>query len=138
MTGASSKATTPNPKDLLGSAKVSLSCVPTVATAMEAHAMMDGATKYGPFNWRAHPVQARIYIDACKRHLDAWFEGEEVASDSGCHHLGHARACLGIILDAMNCGNLVDDRPVTEESAKVYRASIEKIHGQIKGRTRAT
>jgi hypothetical protein len=27
------------------------------------------------------------------------------------HHLGHARACLGIIIDAESIGALVDDRP---------------------------
>ena len=43
-------------------------------------------------------------------HLNAWAEGEEAAPDSGVHHLGHARACLGILLDAQETGNLIDDR----------------------------
>ena len=84
--------------------------VPPVAIAHESCAMLDGDLKYGFRNWRQNDVQARIYIDACKRHLDSWLEGEECADDSGVHHLGHARACLGILLDAQENGNLIDNR----------------------------
>lgn len=100
-----------NPKDLAGRAKVSLSKLPAVASAHAAHAMMDGAKKYDPYNWRKNRVLASIYIDAAQRHLLAWFEGEENAPDSEAHHLGHAIACCGILLDAQETGNLVDDRP---------------------------
>jgi hypothetical protein len=110
MPEAESKSSTTNPKDLMGNKKVPMSAVPPVAIAHEALAMLDGELKYGFRNWRAKSVVARIYIDACKRHLDSWLEGEETASDSGVHHLGHARACLGILLDAQSTGNLVDDR----------------------------
>jgi hypothetical protein len=105
------KTNKPNPKDLLGVKKVSITKFPATALAHGAHAMMDGARKYGPFNWRGNAVIASIYIDACMRHLTAWFDGEETASDSGVHHLGHAIACLGILLDAQETGNLIDDRP---------------------------
>lgn len=102
-----------NPKDKLGLTKVSLSKVPASAILVEALAMMDGAKKYNAFNWRSNKVIASIYIDACKRHLDLWFDSlEEVADDSKVPHLGHARACIGIIVDAQATGNLVDDRPL--------------------------
>jgi hypothetical protein len=117
-----------NPKDLIGVTKVSLTCVPAVAILHEAHAMMDGAEKYGPYNWRDNAVQARIYIDACKRHIDAWLEGEECASDSGAHHLGHARACLGILLDAQALGNLVDNRPPKSP----YPEVLARLNGAVK------
>lgn len=100
-----------NPTDILGSKKVSLSKLPPVALLHAAHAMMVGATKYGPYNWREKAVLAGIYVDACERHLNAWFDGEETATDSGVHHLGHAIACLAILLDAQETGHLVDDRP---------------------------
>lgn len=105
-----SKATTPNPKDLLGNKKVPMDAVSAVACAHEALAMLDGEIKYGYRNWRDKAVSARIYIAAAKRHIDAWSEGEEIAEDSKIHHLGHARACLGILLDAQENGNLIDDR----------------------------
>jgi Domain of unknown function (DUF5664) len=110
-----------NPKDRFGLTKVSLSKVPAVAIAHEAHAMMDGAGKYGAYNWREKAIIASIYIDACKRHLDAWFDARErCAPDSEVHHLGHARACLGIILDAEAVGNLIDDRPLPGMLTAVY------------------
>jgi hypothetical protein len=86
--------------------------------AHEACALLDGDLKYGFRNWRRKNVRARIYIDAALRHLQAWAEGEEIAEDSGVHHLGHARACLGVLLDAQACGALCDDR-APGEFAKV-------------------
>lgn len=38
-------------------------------------------------------------------------DGEDYALDSGCHHAAHAAACMGIVLDALATGNLIDDRP---------------------------
>ena len=99
-----------NPKDLLGDKKVSLGQISPAALVHESMAMMDGSWKYGYRNWREKKVQARIYIDAALRHIEAWAEGEELAEDSGVHHLGHARACLGILLDAQENGNLIDNR----------------------------
>jgi len=109
-TAAQSKATTTNPKDLQGSKKVPLGQVCPVAMAHEACAMLDGDLKYGYRNWREKNVVANIYIHAALRHLQSWAEKQEVAEDSGVHHLGHARACLGILLDAQANGNLIDDR----------------------------
>lgn len=131
LEGPKSNATTANPKDLLGAKKPMLSAVSAIACAHEAFAMMDGHYKYGPYNWRDKAVRARIYIDACKRHLDAWLEGEEEAQDSGAHHLGHARACLGILLDAQENGALVDDRPVNQKSRGVYQRVLDRIGERI-------
>ncbi len=100
-----------NPKDLQGVKKPPLHLVAPVSVLHEAMAMLDGAQKYGPFNWRDKRVVASIYVAAAKRHIDLWFEGEQVAQDSGVHHLGHAKACLGIILDAEAMDCLIDDRP---------------------------
>lgn len=112
-----SKALTGNPKDLFGARKVSLSKLPAVAVAHAAHAMMDGAGKYGAYNWRDKKVIASIYADAAKRHIDNWFEGQRAAKDSEVHHLGHAMACMAILLDAEATGNLIDDRPEGNEVA---------------------
>jgi hypothetical protein len=111
-----------NPKDLLGLAKVSLSKVPAAGLIHEALAMRDGAAKYGPYNWREKNVIASIYVDACLRHIFAWFDGEENAPDSGVHHLGHARACLGILLDAQETDSLSDDRPALGAAARLLKA----------------
>lgn len=128
-----------NPKDLLGTDKVPLSRIPPVAILHEGMAMGNGGDKYGSYNWRGNAVQADIYIDAALRHILAWFDGEEVASDSGVHHLGHARASLGILLDAQATGNLIDNRPKGGTAAKLldelnltrkaYRAKMKEPKG---------
>jgi len=125
------KALGQNPKDLLGVRKADLTKVPAIATAWESFAMMDGAGKYGAYNWRDNEVIASIYIAALLRHALAWFEGERCAEDSGCHHLGHARACLGILLDAEATGNLIDDRPVNESSLGALAKVFEEIASKI-------
>jgi hypothetical protein len=110
-----------NPKDLIGASKVPLSLVPAVAVSHAAHALADGRAKYGAYNWRQKKVQADIYVDACLRHIQRWFDGrEELAGDSRVHHLGHAIACLAILLDAQETGNLVDNRPAAGACAAVH------------------
>lgn len=109
-----------NPKDLLGIKKVQLNLVPASSTIYQALAMEDGAKKYGPYNWRDNKVIASIYIAAAMRHLQQWYdEREELASDSQKPHLGHALACIGIIVDAFETGNLVDDRPTPGAASRL-------------------
>jgi hypothetical protein len=126
-----------NPKDLLGAKKVSITKLPAVAILHGAHAMMNGAEKYGPYNWRGNAVIASIYIDAAMRHLLAYFEGEQEAPDSGVHHLGHVIACAAILLDAETTRNLVDDRPLKDY---VGAASIvlDDLNKKIKERQSST
>jgi hypothetical protein len=52
-----------------------------------------------------------IYLSAALRHILALIDGEDIAEDSGFRHEAHAAACLGILLDAKETGNLIDDRP---------------------------
>jgi 8-oxo-dGTP pyrophosphatase MutT (NUDIX family) len=101
-----------NPKDAFGSMKAPTHLVPAAGIIHESLAMRDGARKYDPYNWRGRAVVASIYISAADRHIKAWFDGEDYDPESGAHNLGHARACLGIVLDATETGNLKDDRPV--------------------------
>ena len=100
-----------NPKTIHGVKKAPLHLVPTTAVAAESLAFADGATKYDPYNWRQQNVSISVYYDACRRHLDAYWEREHDGADSGVSHLAHARACLAILIDAEECGTLNDDRP---------------------------
>ena len=100
-----------NPKDLIGSDKLPLHLWPSTATAMGCLGLLEGALKYGRSNYRVHGVRASIYFDACKRHLDAWMEGENL-SPEGVPHLANALACLAIIVDSQAAGKLTDDRNV--------------------------
>lgn len=104
---------TENPKDILGRAKIPFHLVPESATAIEAEVMRLGAEKYGAYNWRKTRVAASVYVSALRRHMSAWFDGENDDPESGLSHLAHARANLGIMLDALDIGTLEDDRPNT-------------------------
>lgn len=112
-----------NPKDKAGIKKPRLSLVSPHSILYEAMAMQNGAEKYGPYNWRGNAVRADIYVDACMRHLLQWFHGEETAQDSGVHHLAHAKGCLGILIDALETGNLIDNRPPIADVS----GTIEKL-----------
>ena len=105
------KAPYVNPKDLLGITKFPLHLIPPAAQVYESLAFLDGALKYGPYNWREKKVVASIYVAALLRHALAWYSREECALDSRAPHLGHIRACAGILADAEEQGCLVDDRP---------------------------
>lgn len=110
-----------NPKDKVGQTKPPLHLIPPAASIEEAMAMGLGAKKYGPYNWRAQSVLASVYVAACKRHIDSWFDGENIDPESAASHLAHARACLGILLDARACGTLIDDRPSPGRAAQLIK-----------------
>jgi hypothetical protein len=101
-----------NPKDAIGSNKLPLHLWPETATALGCLGLLDGALKYGRSNFREIGVRASIYVDAARRHLDFYFEGEDNDPDSGLPHLAHALACLAILVDAEAAGKLTDDRMV--------------------------
>lgn len=108
-----------NPKDKIGRTKPPLHLIPPTARVEEAMVMGLGAAKYGPYNWRQHSVAASVYIAAALRHIDSWFDGQDTDPESGCSHIAHARACMGIILDAKAVGKLVDDRPPAGKAAEM-------------------
>lgn len=101
----------PNPKDVLGSLKLPLSLVPQTAIAQCSLALLDGALKYGRWNWRKTPIRVSVYLDACRRHLAKFEAGVETDPDSGLPHLAHAMATIVILMDAIACGRFIDDRP---------------------------
>lgn len=131
-----------NPKDLIGATKPDLSLVTPAGLIYEALAMGVGSVNYGPFNWRNKKIQALVYIAALKRHVDMWVDGEEIDRDlencGACKakltddsimcpdhswkpHLGHAKACLGILIDALEGGTLIDNRPKPGSAARLIR-----------------
>ena len=111
-----------NPKDRIGADKPPLCLVPQSANILEAVVLALGARKYGSaYNWRNYPVQASIYVSAAMRHLAQWFDGQDDDPESGVSHLAHARACMGILLDAGATNHLVDDRPNPGASSELIR-----------------
>lgn len=125
-----------NPKTRVGGAnKVPLHLVPPVAIAHMAMGFADGGCKYQPYNWRAEPISASVYYGAALRHLTAWWDGEDVAEDSGVHHLAHAMCCLAMILDTEGSALLNDNRPPPgrmAEAMAVLAASLPEIRAGAK------
>lgn len=100
-----------NPKDIIGSDKLPLHLVPEAVEAYATLAFLEGALKYGRFNWRIAGVRFSIYLDALERHYKKLKAGEWEDQKTRVPHLASIIACAGIILDARVCGKLVDDRP---------------------------
>jgi hypothetical protein len=119
-----------NPKDAIGSVKLPLHLWPAGATAMGSLGLLEGMLKYGRTNWRATEVIASIYVTAAIGHIWAWFEGEEVTTDTGNPHLANALASLAILVDAQMTNTLIDDRNFNGDAN--YRALIEKLTPQVK------
>ena len=100
-----------NPKDAIGCTKPPTHFISKPVLYEIGNALLEGACKYGAHNWRVAGVRASVYDDAAKRHLDAWWEGEDIDPDSGMHHITKAIAGLIVIRDAMIFGMFKDDRP---------------------------
>lgn len=117
-----------NPKAAYGATKPDLALIPPVAELHEAMAFEDGARKYGAYNWRTNPVEAMTYVAAMKRHLGLWLDGQEYTSDTNVHNLGAIRACCGILLDCIEAGTLIDNRPPKAPSDAVQlRLKAQKV-----------
>lgn len=100
-----------NPKDSFGSAKLDMGLVPWTLMVCAARAFLEGALKYGRFNWRIAGVRSSIYHAALLRHVAKWWNGQDYDKQTRVHHLDNAIACLTILRDAELYGKLNDDRP---------------------------
>lgn len=101
-----------NPKTAFGAKKPGTAAIPPVAIIELGRAMHFGAVikGYGRFNWRDKSVTTSVYTDAIDRHMLAFRDGEDIASDSAVHHLAHVMACCAIVIDAIHTGKINDDR----------------------------
>lgn len=131
-----SKYPNANPKEAIGATKVPLHLVPPSARHYLALALEDGAGKYGAFNWRESGISMSTYVGAAGRHIDALWDGEDVAGDSLVEHAAHAMACLALILDAASVGMLIDDRPATGAVSKLQAEYLERRAAAEKARLR--
>ncbi|MDB9741492.1 DUF5664 domain-containing protein [Akkermansiaceae bacterium] len=117
-----------DPKGEADKLKTPLQLLPPIAMENTALALRDGAEKYGEWNWRENQVGAMTYIGAALRHIAAFVEGEQNASDSNVHHLGHAMASLAILQDAQHFGTLIDNRP----PRRIETTLVDKIKEEFK------
>ncbi len=68
-----------------------------------------GAVKYGARNWTGGMAYSRPW-DAAKRHMWAWWKGEDVDPESGLPHLAHAIVSLMFLIDYQATNTEGDDR----------------------------
>lgn len=124
-----------NPKDLIGSNKLPLGLVPATSIAYQSLGHLEGNLKYGLVNWREMGVRSSIYVDAAMRHLFLkWYHGGEWCDpDTRVPHLGSALACIGIIIDAYECGKLIDDRPRPVPAIEDSAHRLERVVAHLRG-----
>lgn len=120
-----------NPKTQFGITKPGDFYVPMIPYYEYSLAHLQGALKYGHYNWRDDPVTMSTYLEAAKRHIDLFKGGQDYASDTGIHHLAHAMTCFSIIMDAMAFGTMTDDR---WRKSLVGAKIIEHIPGEVEER----
>lgn len=119
-----------NPKDKLGSLKLSVGYLPGPGLIYASLGMMNGAIKYDKFNWRDNKVLLSVYIDANARHNMLIASGEWICPKSGVPHAGHIAANCMIIADAYEHGCLVNDVPqgdVTPALLDKWNKEIETV-----------
>lgn len=114
-----------NPKTAFGAKKLPLELVPPSAVHALAEAFADGAKKYGPYNWREKSISSSIYYGAALRHLQSWWDGEDLAEDSGINHLHHALACIAMLIDGGSVGKLNDNRPPKGAASSMQKKWLE-------------
>jgi hypothetical protein len=139
-----------NPKDRLGVKKVPLSLVPMVGLIYEAMAFKEGDINYGAFNYRRKKVRRRVYLEAILRHTLQALAGEDIDRDTivrdkrgkvifpGIPHEAKIRACCGIILDAQECGTLIDDRYEMDWAAKLLARFTAGDYHKARSKTTRT
>lgn len=118
-----------NPKDAIGSKKPGLSVLSMPVCFEVAAGMLEGACKYRRHNYRVIGVRASVYYDATLRHLASWWEGEDIDTVSGIHHVSKAIASLFVLRDAMLAEKCSDDRP--PPAAKAWLEAAQKITDEV-------
>lgn len=73
-----------------------------------------GAGKYGERNWELGMRWGRPYA-ALRRHMAAWWSGENNDPETGMSHLAHAACCIAFLVAFEARGVGTDDRPKGEK-----------------------
>ena len=82
---------------------------PEVENAI-AQILTDGAAKYGEKNWERGMAWSRPYA-ALRRHLIAWWSGQDTDPESGHSHLWHVLTNAAFLVAYEQRGIGEDDRP---------------------------
>lgn len=88
-----------------------LQLVPPELIFAAGNGVTHGAKKYAPGNWAKGDgfEWSRLY-GGLQRHVNAFWNGEDIDPDSGNHHLDHAACMLGFLIAHVKRGIGKDDR----------------------------
>lgn len=101
--------------------------------------LAEGGWNYGAHNWRSSEIVASVYYDATRRHLDAWWEGEDIDPKSGLNHVTKAITSLVVLRDSMMQAEYgarqdlyKDDRPpksavTMEHMTSLYQSVMARV-----------
>lgn len=134
-----------NPKDKLGVLKPQLHLIPPASIIYQGLAMQFGALEkpikqpdgtfiygYGAFNWRSKKVRYTVYLAAILRHYLRLLDGCDIDDESGYPEIGHLMASAGILADAKETGNLIDDRPPKGAAASLLSQWTKPVIPKLK------
>lgn len=95
--------------------KLRLDLIPADTEEEVARVYTFGANKYGDRNWEKGLMYHRPY-GAARRHISAWWRGDDLDKETNIHHLAHAICELQFLL-AFELRNMkhLDDRPLQRE-----------------------
>lgn len=128
-----------NPKHAAGCSKPPQHFIPLCVMIEVGIGMAEGGWNYGSFNFRTSEIVASVYYDATRRHLDAWWEGEDIDPKSGLNHITKAITSLVVLRDSMMQAEYgarqdlyIDDRPpksavTMEHMTSLYQTVMSRV-----------
>mgnify|MGYP001074572079 CR=1 FL=1 len=100
--------------------KAPLALIPSETLTQIAHVFGFGAKKYAVNNWRkdADSTEWSRTYSSIQRHLNSFWQGEDIDPDSGLSHLAHAATQIMILMIQQEEGKNMDDRYNKNESKR--------------------
>ena len=108
--------TAPNPTEgvKFDQGKPRYDLIPPEIEEAIAKVLTFGGIKYGERNWELGMNWGRPYA-ALRRHMNAWWGGEDLDPETGMSHLWHAACCIAFLTTFEARGTGTDDRPKGEK-----------------------
>lgn len=120
--------------------KLRYELIPPEIDAAMAAVLTYGAVKYEPRNWELGMSWSRPYA-ALKRHMDAFWGGEDHDPETGMPHLWHAACCMAFLVAYQQRGLGHDDRWLDPDLSRddfnigffetVARTAIDGLTGEL-------
>lgn len=112
--------------------KAPLALIPPQVLNQIAEVLGFGADKYGMNNWRddGHNTEWSRTYSSIQRHLNSFWDGEDLDPESGKTHLAHAATQLVILMQHINDGHTkMDDRYVSDKPRNFTTEKLD-AHGR--------